>query len=778
VADETEAGSWRTIADLTDRNAVEVAIREYDDLGGERFRRKYGFKPSQKYRIRYDGKLYDIKPVLAAAYSVQYPDRSPLTSQNSTSGLRTTVPKAQELGFEVDGIDELVLADSAFIFQANPAYYDISAAVRELDQMNWSVRQSTKQIHAGDRVYIWESGPSGGVIAEGRILTDPAVMPTQEGPQFILQPERFEGEDLRVQLSIDRVIDPPIYRSRLLEHTTLKDLGIIKFSNATNYRISEEADAALQALIDGDDQPESLDALVEEWREETNYPTPHDLAKKAEREELAAALTAESLDLALADPEERFALLKFTRLAGGAYGGAGNQSVVQKHINQGPDAKTRVVEALHHLLYDSDPVSTRLDDVILKDEWHPPGFGEAVATKALAVLHPDHWLPLYQYGGRKGKLRLMESPELEIEIPEDLEEWPVGRRIEWSNDTLRARMEPLIPGDPWGQMVFLYWLRDRHSPAVGGTPSLVDLAGELMVEPEWLERIVDLLEEKRQVIFQGPPGTGKTYVARRLGRYFEEQGGRTETVQFHPSYSYEDFVEGYRPTVIGNQPGFELAKGPLRRLATDAELDPANKYILIIDELNRGNVAKIFGELYFLLEYRSERIRLQYGKSEEEDGGEASYFSLPKNLWIIGTMNTADRSIALMDAALRRRFYFVDYYPDQPPIEGLLDRWLERNELDEYGWVPRVLERANAKLGESDAAIGPSHFLLRDPGELDEERIERIWSHGVLPYLQERLMGQPDRMREFDLDLLREEEEKEDMDTSAAQSDPPDQIVP
>jgi 5-methylcytosine-specific restriction protein B len=351
----------------------------------------------------------------------------------------------------------------------------------------------------------------------------------------------------------------------------------------------------------------------------------------------------------------------------------------------------------------------------------------------------------------------MESPELDIQVPADYDEWSVGHQIEWTNDRLRDLVEPLLPGDPWGQMVFLYWLRDRHAPVVYATPSLVDLAGELLVEPEWLEKIVDLLEEKRQVIFQGPPGTGKTYVARRLGRYFEEQGGQTETVQFHPSYSYEDFVEGYRPTVVGKQPGFELVKGPLKRFAMNAAADSDHKYVLIIDELNRGNVAKIFGELYFLLEYRSERIRLQYANPDVDDG-DSSLFSLPKNLWIIATMNTADRSIALMDAALRRRFYFVDYYPNQAPVEGLLDRWLEHHKLDRFKWISRVVDRANEKLDETDAAIGPSHFLLRDPEDLDEERIERIWSHAVLPYVQERLMGQPDRMDEFKLELLRKEE--------------------
>jgi MoxR-like ATPase len=751
VAEEAVKHDWGAIRDLTDRDAVLASMREFDEIGREAFLQKYGFGRAQKYRILHEGNLYDVKAVLAAAYQRQFPERKPLTSENSTSGLRTTVPKAQELGFEVAGaVDGSAVPERAFIFQANPAYYDIAAAVRELGEMNWSVRQSQNQIHAGDRVYIWESGPTGGVIAAGTILTDPSVLPAQEGPRFIRDPSKFEGEDLRVRLSIDRVVYPPLSRETMQKHPVLRDLGIIKFANATNYGLSEEEDAVLWEMVD-EGATLSLYELIALWQEETGYPTERDLNKKGQREALAAVLTEESIERVIADPNE-FDILKFGQLASTAYGGAGNQATAQKHINEGSEAKLRVAEALRHLLFDGGEISSRLDDVLLKEEWHPTGFGEGLATKSLAIVDPDHWLPLYQYSGQKGKLRLMESPELGITVPKDLEEWTPGRRIKWTNDRLRQLMDPYLPGDPWGQMVFLYWLRERHAPVVGGSSSLSDLADELLVEEEELEKIVDLLEEKRQVIFQGPPGTGKTYVARRLGKHFEEQGGQTETVQFHPSYSYEDFVEGYRPAPVGDHPGFKLVQGPLKRLAMNAEADPDHTYVLVIDELNRGNVAKVFGELYFLLEYRSEKIRLQYAEPDEED---EAHFSLPKNLWIIATMNTADRSIALMDAALRRRFYFVDYYPDRPPVKGLLDRWLKRNRLERFGWISAVLDRANEKLDDSDAAIGPSHFLLKDPTELSDERIARIWSHSVLPYLQERLIGEPGRLREFELERLR-----------------------
>lgn len=126
--------------------------------------------------------------------------------------------------------------------------------------------------------------------------------------------------------------------------------------------------------------------------------------------------------------------------------------------------------------------------------------------------------------------------------------------------------------------------------------------------------------------------------------------------------------------------------------------------------------------------------------------------SLPHNLWIIGTMNTADRSIALVDAALRRRFHFIPFYPDRPPVEGLLRRWLKQNRPG-MEWVADVVDRANRELGNSHMAIGPSHFLRSD---LTEEWVELIWEHSVLPYIAEQFFGDEARLEAFALKKLRE----------------------
>ena len=272
------------------------------------------------------------------------------------------------------------------------------------------------------------------------------------------------------------------------------------------------------------------------------------------------------------------------------------------------------------------------------------------------------------------------------------------------------------------------------------------LAGELHLPVEFLEEIEALLDDKKQVIFQGPPGTGKTFVAQKLARHLAGSEERVTLVQLHPSYAYEDFVQGYRPTLRHGQAGFELRDGPLLRAAKLARSDSNNKHFLVIDEINRGNLAKVLGELYFLLEYRDERIRLQYQREDEVD------FTLPDNLYIIGTMNTADRSIALVDLALRRRFYFVEFHPDNEPVKDVLHDWLAAN-APHMEWVADVVERANELMREDrHAAIGPSYFMKDG---LNEEAVRRIWKHSVLPYIEERRFGESESLGEFDLDRLR-----------------------
>jgi 5-methylcytosine-specific restriction protein B len=260
-------------------------------------------------------------------------------------------------------------------------------------------------------------------------------------------------------------------------------------------------------------------------------------------------------------------------------------------------------------------------------------------------------------------------------------------------------------------------------------PVTAELADELLMPLEWLRETAQQLEFTRQMILYGPPGTGKTFLARRLAQHLAG-ADRTRLVQFHPSYTYEDFFEGFRPVrAQGGTVAFEVVPGPLKALAEQARQDPGNPYILIIDEINRAHLAKVFGELYFLLEYRDEPITTQYSPDQP--------FALPRNLFLIGTMNTADRAIALVDAAMRRRFAFRRLAPDRPPIAGLLRRWLDRHGLDSE--PARLLEALNRRLADPDRAIGPSYLMNHRVA--DPQGLELIWQTQVLPLLEDQLYG-------------------------------------
>ncbi|MDQ7809857.1 AAA family ATPase [Amycolatopsis sp. A133] len=279
-----------------------------------------------------------------------------------------------------------------------------------------------------------------------------------------------------------------------------------------------------------------------------------------------------------------------------------------------------------------------------------------------------------------------------------------------------------------------------------------EAARDLLIDHDWLLLQADLLWEYKQLIFHGPPGTGKTYLAQKLARLLADVNA-VKLVQFHPSYTYEDFFEGFRP--IQNKDGkveFGLHPGPFRSLVDAARKKPGEPHILIIDEINRANLAKVFGELYFLLEYRDEPINLLYSAD--------AAFTLPENIFVIGTMNTTDRSIATVDAAIRRRFVFTELHPAVPPTAGLLKLWLDRLVAAEPGSTfnndaPEVLEALNEQVGRRDLALGPS-FLMQPSIYRRPDGLERAWAASILPLLAEHHYASgPEALEEYRLDVLR-----------------------
>ena len=263
------------------------------------------------------------------------------------------------------------------------------------------------------------------------------------------------------------------------------------------------------------------------------------------------------------------------------------------------------------------------------------------------------------------------------------------------------------------------------------------LQEQTLWEPDRLEQLIAALrDDSRQLVLAGPPGTGKTWVAQALARYLvEDDRSRWRMVQFHPSYTYEQFIEGLRPVVKSGGVQFERVDGVVldvvRKMRSRVELT-----ILLIDEMNRANLPKVFGELMYLFEYRDQAIDLQYSSS----------FALPSGLRFVGTMNTADRSIRSIDVALRRRF---DVY-ECPPERAILERYFATRE-NQVSDLLEGFEKLNAKLTDAldrHHTIGHTFFMI-DP--MTPSRLKHVWAHKISPLIEEYFFDQPDLAATFAL---------------------------
>jgi 5-methylcytosine-specific restriction protein B len=273
-----------------------------------------------------------------------------------------------------------------------------------------------------------------------------------------------------------------------------------------------------------------------------------------------------------------------------------------------------------------------------------------------------------------------------------------------------------------------------------------DFLREVYLSEEDYESLRHVLFAKQNVILQGAPGVGKTYAARRLAWSVmgEKDPNRIAMLQFHQSYSYEDFIMGFRPT----ENGFELRKGAFYSFCKKAEENPDKPYFLIIDEINRGNLSKIFGELFMLIEKDKRGIELQLLYSGEK-------FSVPDNLYIIGTMNTADRSLAMLDYALRRRFSFFEMKPGFES-EGF-KKYQEELASPAADRLIGAVKNLNSEIAKDESlgdgfCIGHSYFA--NLNEDTEAKLSAVVEYDLIPLLKEYWFDEPDKVT-FWADKLR-----------------------
>lgn len=572
---------------------------------------------------------------------------------------------------------------NSWVFQSNPTRWNLLEALKNKINTDWAANQNREKMKAGDLIFFRQSEPNSGVYAFGHLRKEP----------------EFRGEnqygEYGVEVSFDYRIELPLLKEEIKSNEFLSAVSQINGLQGSNFAIEPESAHALikylaerlKPISTGQPNPSFWWCNVGVSRkavESTGFLWAHAKSKNG-------AELQHHTDMKKVNVGDKILLYHEGKVV--AVATCSKESVDGKRPSEYP---AQISSA--------------------EDDHDVPGF---LVEVSLDVLGES--VPLVEL---QEKLRETNGPSGPLKTDGNVK---LGYLFSLSEEFGRYFLKTYLVGNEGENMV-------------SNNEGLQKLSRELCIPETWISEMIEQLQGSKQVILYGPPGTGKTYLASAISDYFAGPEN-VVTIQFHPAYSYEDFFEGFRPEQTEDQ-AVKIIKtdGPLKRLSERAKANPNKEFVLIIDEINRGNLAKIFGELYFLLEYRDKTINLMYSPNEE--------FSLPNNLYIIGTMNTADRSIALVDNAIRRRFQFISFDPNEEPCASLLEKWLRQNKLPDTS--AKLLKKLNAQLNEHELSIGPAYFM-KDKVQ-NRQSLERTWKYSIIPLLEEYFYGDW-RQRKDDFDF-------------------------
>ncbi|MFW9973320.1 MAG: AAA family ATPase, partial [Candidatus Odinarchaeota archaeon] len=580
-----------------------------------------------------------------------------------------------------------------WIFQSNPEKFDLEKAIRELEKDVFLVNQYKSEIRKGDKILFWISGVDAGIIGYGDVLTNPKVL--EQNPEALkyVKNDDFNEKLLRVWVSYNE-IKPKILKLDLQEYypDITEKMSIFKNPRGTNFPIDKEV----------------MDFFKKNFIE-TSY-----------------SETITSFDPGLNKGQvinntELMEIFKVSNSGGMRRSYRTNSLVLISDHTKGLYGDRWEDEILH---YTGMGLMGDQSLEYMQNKTLHESNSNRVNIFLFEVFNPRE----YTY---RGGIKLISEP-----YQEDQPDKEGNFRKVWIFPLKLITEADIDSG------------KDGFKESEIQFPSRKKLDINLL-DHEEIENVKDLLLNYKQIILYGPPGTGKTYFAQILAQEIAEN--HYEIIQFHPSYSYEDFVEWIEavPTTDGKGINFKPKARIFRILCEEASNQPNQNFVLIIDEINRGDLGRIFGELILGLEPSNRTLEINTPLSKS-----LGKLRIPENLYIIGTMNSVDRSIAIVDYALRRRFLF---YLMMPNFE-ILEKWVNLLELNLTGDVKnKILNlfnnlnnkiRGDRKLSKHHQ-VGHTYFFVNS----EEELIIR-WEHMIKPLMEEYYNFNEDDLSDYNYDEL------------------------